>query len=60
VYTSRPFGCRTYFCERRTGAEDWPRERLLDLGARIADLSARAFPRDPRPRPLGNALAKLT
>lgn len=60
IYALRPFGCRTFFCDRRTGDDPWPREELLALGARLSDLSARAFPRDPRPRPLLNALARLT
>lgn len=60
IYASRPFGCRTHFCDRRSGADPWPRVAVLELGARVAELSARAFPRDPRPRPLRNALAKLT
>ena len=58
IYASRPFGCRTYFCDRMHGPGKLPRERLRELGARIADLSARAFPRDPGPRPLSKALSK--
>jgi Fe-S-cluster containining protein len=56
IYTSRPFGCRTYFCHRVRGPGKLPRERLRELGARIADLSEKAFPHDPGPRPLSNAL----
>lgn len=56
IYASRPFGCRTFFCHRVTPAK-LPRQELKELGARIADLSARAFPRDPGPRPLLKALA---
>jgi Fe-S-cluster containining protein len=56
VYASRPFGCRTYFCHRMTGGK-LPREELKQLGARIADLSARKFPRDPGPRPLSKVLS---
>ncbi|MGA2449301.1 MAG: YkgJ family cysteine cluster protein [Polyangiaceae bacterium] len=60
IYASRPFGCRTHFCDRATAP--WaartkpPRDALRELGARIADLSARFAPRDPRPRPLVRAL----
>jgi len=59
IYASRPFGCRTFFCHRvRGGPKDGklPREELARIGARIADLSARAFPRDPKPRLLSHAL----
>ena len=55
IYASRPFGCRTYFCERATG--EVPRDQVRELGRRIADLSARTFPRDPGPRALTKALA---
>jgi len=59
VYAHRPLGCRTFFCpdaEGPGGSRRWPRARLLDLGRRIADLSARFAPRDPRPRSLAAAL----
>jgi len=55
IYASRPFGCRTYFCDRVEGGEV-PRERVREIGRRIASLSARAFPRDPGPRALTKAL----
>lgn len=56
IYASRPFGCRTYFCERIDGPGKIPRDRVQEIGRRIADLSARAFPRDPGPRALTKAL----
>jgi Fe-S-cluster containining protein len=63
IYASRPFGCRTYFCERMTPeGSKLPRKELQDLSRRIADLAARfakdarGMIRDPRPRPLTNAL----
>jgi Fe-S-cluster containining protein len=57
VYASRPFGCRTFFCERGRGpvGEPPPAPRGGEIGrlARaIADLSARFAPADPGPRPL--------
>lgn len=55
IYASRPFGCRTFFCHRARGGK-LPRAELQRLGTRVADLSARAFPRDPGPRPLLKAL----
>jgi uncharacterized protein len=57
IYASRPFGCRTFFCERMTGPRKLPRSDIQHLSRRIADLSQRAFPRDPWPRPLSRALA---
>jgi Fe-S-cluster containining protein len=56
IYASRPFGCRTYFCERVEGPGKLPRDEIREIGRRIADLSARAFPRDPGPRALTKAL----
>ena len=61
VYQARPFGCRTFFCERgRDPSGDpalLPRRELQALGRRIADLSARFDPRDPGPAPLTRVLA---
>jgi hypothetical protein len=54
IYASRPFGCRTFFCDQKV-----PRDRVNDIGRRIADLSARFAPRDPGPRPLVRALKLL-
>ena len=56
IYASRPFGCRTYFCERIEGPGKLPRDAIQSVGRRIADLSARVFPRDPGPRPLAKAV----
>jgi hypothetical protein len=60
IYASRPFGCRTFFCddaEAPFGAKQkLPRAEINALGRRIADLSARFAPRDPGPRPLVKAL----
>jgi hypothetical protein len=60
VYASRPFGCRTYFCDHAEapwGArKKLPRDAVNAIGRRIADLSARFAPRDPHPRPLVKAL----
>jgi hypothetical protein len=51
VYASRPFGCRTFFCDQKL-----PRAQVNAVGRRIADLSAEFAPRDPGPRPLVKAL----
>jgi hypothetical protein len=60
IYASRPFGCRTYFCDHSEapfGAKvRFPRDAVNAVGRRIADLSARFAPRDPGPRPLVKAL----
>jgi hypothetical protein len=56
IYASRPFGCRTYFCERMAGPGKLPRAEIQAISRAIADLSARFSPRDPHPRPLTNAL----
>ena len=58
VYASRPLGCRTFFCERGDGPPKHARAGLLEVARRVADLSAKVFPRDPRPRPLMGALAR--
>jgi Fe-S-cluster containining protein len=64
VYSSRPFGCRTFFCPEAHGSfgsrTRTPRETINALGRRIADLSARFAPKDPGPRPLRRALVSLT
>jgi uncharacterized protein len=57
VYASRPFGCRTFFCERArssVGEEPsaLPKREIAEVSRAIADLSARFEPRDPGPRPL--------
>ncbi len=56
IYASRPFGCRTYFCDRVEGPGKLPRSEIQRISRAIADLSARFAPRDPLPRPLTSAL----
>jgi hypothetical protein len=58
IYASRPFGCRTFFCDHAEApwGAGFPRDTVNTLGRRIADLSARFAPRDPGPRPLVRAL----
>ncbi len=61
IYASRPFGCRTFFCDHAEapyGARVRPpRDEANALGRRVADLSARFAPRDPHPRALTKSLA---
>ena len=58
VYGSRPFGCRTFFCERAHGPvgeradSGLPRDVITEIGRDIAALSARFNAADPGPRPL--------
>jgi Fe-S-cluster containining protein len=64
IYASRPFGCRTFFCERVQGPggarAKLPRAEVQRLSRSVADLAARFAPRDPHARPLTRALATLT
>lgn len=53
IYASRPFGCRTFFCERGEGPRV-SRAEVQQLARAIADLSDRFAPSDPGPRPLSN------
>lgn len=61
VYASRPFGCRTFFCDRARGpvgeraASGLPRDTIVEVARDIAALSARFAPGDPGPRPLSRA-----
>jgi Fe-S-cluster containining protein len=58
VYAARPFGCRTFFCERArgpVGERGLPRAEIAEVGRAIAALSARFAPADPGPRPLSRA-----
>jgi uncharacterized protein len=62
VYASRPFGCRTFFCERGTnavgeGPSALPKKEIAAVSRAIVDLSARFEPRDPGPRPLSRVTA---
>lgn len=53
VYEVRPFGCRTFFCERAEGpARRPPREALARIGREIAALARRDDPRTDGPLPL--------
>ncbi|HEY8075326.1 MAG TPA: YkgJ family cysteine cluster protein [Labilithrix sp.] len=61
VYASRPFGCRTFFCERARGpvGEAPPKQRdreIVRMSRAIADLSTRFHPADPGARPLSRVV----
>jgi hypothetical protein len=59
VYAARPFGCRTFHCDRARGPAGGPagapRDVVRAISGDIAALSARFAPDDPGPRPLSNA-----
>jgi Fe-S-cluster containining protein len=57
VYADRPFGCRTYFCDKGLGpTRRPPRQELAELGRRIAMLARRVEPHEG-PRALTALLA---
>ncbi len=66
VYASRPFGCRTFFCDRASGPAGEAsrvgrgplKTEITRLGRAVADLAARVSPGDHGPRPLSNVTAE--
>jgi uncharacterized protein len=56
VYAARPFGCRTFFCERADVPVPLPHKELLAFVRRIKELAIRHAPRGDEGRPLRNAL----
>jgi hypothetical protein len=55
IYESRPFGCRTFFCQGHEPPRK-TRDAIQAIGRRVSDLAAHFFPRDPLPRPFTRAL----
>lgn len=55
AYASRPFGCRTFFCDRAILPPRSRRKEVLALGRAIATLAERVFPGTAAPRPLSRA-----
>jgi Fe-S-cluster containining protein len=53
VYADRPFGCRTYFCERASGGRH-PLEATVALSRKLEALAVEAAPDDSAagPRPI--------
>lgn len=52
VYADRPFGCRTFFCGRKTGPDAEPRELVVALSLRLERV-AQALDADAQgPQPL--------
>ncbi|MDY7228712.1 YkgJ family cysteine cluster protein [Hyalangium rubrum] len=52
VYADRPFGCRTFFCERIRGPARQPAEAVDTLLRRLEAVSQRVRPHLKSPRPL--------
>jgi hypothetical protein len=52
VYDSRPFGCRTYFCERASVPSAPDRRAQKEFVNRLRDIAARHEPGGEAPRPL--------
>jgi len=46
IYTARPFGCRTHFCEAAGGP--YPRKRVLDLIRRLEEVDRQLEGDGPR------------
>jgi Fe-S-cluster containining protein len=56
VYAARPFGCRTFFCDRARGPGRFPRDEVQRIARAVADLAARYAPHDPHARPFSRAV----
>jgi uncharacterized protein len=52
VYEARPFGCRTFFCHRRTGPSREPTEAVIALSKRLEEVAQRVDPDCVGPLPL--------
>lgn len=55
VYGSRPFGCRTFFCERATLAREVRGKDLRELVNALRDIAARHVTGGDAPRPMSKA-----
>lgn len=57
IYESRPFGCRTHFCQAAGGP--YPRSHVLDLIRRLEEIDASLGGDGPHPLPaaISSALA---
>ena len=52
VYADRPFGCRTFFCERIRGPARQPADTVTALLIRLERVSERILPSLTGPRPI--------
>jgi Fe-S-cluster containining protein len=55
VYAWRPFGCRTFFCERATRAARRDRKLERELARRLLEIAARHHPEGDKVRALTQA-----
>jgi Fe-S-cluster containining protein len=57
IYDSRPFGCRTFFCDRASGpTRKLPRAEVAELGKQVAQLARESDPRCDGPSALTRLL----
>lgn len=59
IYAERPFGCRTFFCDRATSLEPVEHREMLDFVARLKSLAQQLGPRAHEGRPLSRILASI-
>jgi Fe-S-cluster containining protein len=52
VYEARPFGCRTFFCERIQGPAKQPVQAVISLSERLERVAQRVDPEAKGPLPL--------
>ncbi len=57
AYAARPFGCRTFFCDRATELDPIDQQETNAFVRRIQQIAARHRPGGDRGRPLTRALA---
>jgi hypothetical protein len=60
VYESRPFGCRTFYCERATLPARPSGSEQRDLVNRLRDIASRHEPGGDAPRPLSKVFRTWT
>ncbi len=59
VYAARPFGCRTYFCERATRVSNFEQRDINEFVRRIKDIAARHEAGGDQGKPLRRALTSV-
>lgn len=59
VYDARPFGCRTYYCERATRSSDLGQRDINEFVRRIRDIAARHETGGDQGKPLRRALKSV-
>jgi len=59
IYSARPLGCRTFYCDRATEGEPVKHRRVNELVTRLRELASRYEPRGELGRPLTRCLAEL-